>query len=190
VASLPPVPALCQLYARPLLQELIPVHPRQRSNAQCGCRSHCFLTRTFLSAQSPLLITFVVSTLRNAVFPDVHVAGLADDPKSVIPGDMYCCVERITRSDVWDGHDAEAVAEAIEAGAAAILAQTGNEFPPGLVPEGVPVIYADEVDELAARLAAVLYGETAVSATPKQGLQGRFPGVAQLHASYADGTHL
>lgn len=124
--------------------------------------------------------------LHNAVFPDVHVAGLADDPKSVMPGDMYCCVERITRSDVWDGHDIEAVEEAIEAGAVAVLAQTGNEFPPGLVPEVVPVIYADEVDELAARLAAVLHGEGAVSTTLKQALQGRlWPKLHVLYSSAA-----
>jgi hypothetical protein len=93
------------------------------------------------------------------VFPDLQVAGLADEPGLVLPGDIYCCVERITRSSVWDGHDTDAVQEAIEAGAAAILAAAGTDFPEGLIPDSVPVIYADEVDELATRLAAVLHGK-------------------------------
>lgn len=94
------------------------------------------------------------------MWPDVQVAGLSDDPHSVMPGDIYCCTERITRTDVWNGADPEAVAAALEAGAAAILASTGTEFPDGLVPDSVPVIHADEVDELATRLAAVLHGES------------------------------
>lgn len=77
-----------------------------------------------------------------------------------MPGDMFCCVERINRSSVWDGHEPEAVQAALEAGAVAILAEKGTEFPEGLVPDTVPVIFADEVDELAARLAAVLFGES------------------------------
>lgn len=95
-------------------------------------------------------------------FPDVQVSGFADDPASVLPGDMYCCVERITRSSVWNGHAEDAVKAALEAGAVAILAQASAEFPPGLVPDSIPIIYADEVEELATRLAAVLYGEFVV----------------------------
>jgi UDP-N-acetylmuramyl tripeptide synthase len=93
-------------------------------------------------------------------FPDLQIAGIADDPEHVLPGDMFCCVERITRSSVWDGHEPEAVHAALAAGAVAILAEKGTEFPDGLVPDTVPIIFADEVDELAARLAAVLFGES------------------------------
>jgi hypothetical protein len=94
----------------------------------------------------------------SAAFPDLQIAGLSDDPASVMPGDIYCCVERITRSSVWNGHDPEAVAAALAAGAVAVLAEAGTDFPDGLIPDSVPVIYADEVDELATRLAAVLHG--------------------------------
>jgi UDP-N-acetylmuramyl tripeptide synthase len=94
-----------------------------------------------------------------ADYPDLQIGGIADEPDSVMPGDMYCCVEHITRSSVWNGHDTDIVEAALEAGAVAILAEAGTEFPDGLIPDTVPVVYADEVDELAARLAAVLHGE-------------------------------
>lgn len=106
-----------------------------------------------------LLCTSPAVAVCSAAFPDLLVAGLADDPNLVMPGDMYCCVERVTRSSIWNGHDAEAVEAAIQAGAVAILAEAGTDFPEGLIPDSVAVVYADEVDELAARLAAVLYGE-------------------------------
>lgn len=86
---------------------------------------------------------------------------MSDDPTAVLPGDLYCCVERITPNSLFDGAHADAVAAALEAGAAAILAPTSTKFPPGLVPDSVPVVYAQDVDELAARLAAVLYGAIA-----------------------------
>lgn len=94
-----------------------------------------------------------------ADYPDLQIGGIADEPDAVMPGDMYCCVEHITRSSVWNGHDTDIVEAAMEAGAVAILAEAGTEFPDGLIPDTVPVVYADEVDELAARLAAVLHGE-------------------------------
>jgi hypothetical protein len=94
-----------------------------------------------------------------ADYPDLQIGGIADEPDSVMPGDMYCCVEHITRSSVWNGHDTDIVEAVLEAGAVAILAEAGTEFPDGLIPDTVPVVYADEVDELAARLAAVLHGE-------------------------------
>lgn len=100
-----------------------------------------------------------------AAFPDLQIAGLSDDPASVMPGDIYCCIERITRSSVWNGHDPEAVAAALAAGAVAILAEAGTDFPDFLIPDSVPVIYADEVDELATRLAAVLHGECGAGRT-------------------------
>lgn len=99
-------------------------------------------------------------------FPDLQIGGIVDDPEHVLPGDMFCCVERITRSSVWDGHEPEAVQAALTAGAVAILADKGTEFPEGLVPDTVPVILADEVDELAARLAAVLFGELSPAQSP------------------------
>lgn len=98
-----------------------------------------------------------VAAMAHDAFPDLQIAGLSDDPASVMPGDIYCCVERITRSSVWNGHDPEAVAAALAAGAVAVLAEAGTDFPDGLIPDSVPVIYADEVDELATRLAAVLH---------------------------------
>lgn len=77
----------------------------------------------------------------------------------MLKGDLYCCVERITPFSFFNGHDPEAITAAVEGGAAAILAQVGVNFPDGLVPDHVPVVYAANVDELAARLAAVFYGE-------------------------------
>jgi hypothetical protein len=94
-----------------------------------------------------------------AGFPDVVVAGICDDPASVLRGDLYCCIETVGPNELFDGHDPEAVAAALAAGATALLANRGVQWPAGLVPDSVPVIYADDVDELAARLAAVLYGE-------------------------------
>jgi hypothetical protein len=68
-------------------------------------------------------------------------------------------VERIYPNAAFNGAAPDAVAAAVEAGAAAILATSGVEWPEGLLPERLPVVYAEDVDELATRLAAVLFGE-------------------------------
>jgi UDP-N-acetylmuramyl tripeptide synthase len=56
-----------------------------------------------------------------------------------------------------DGHDAEEVETALKNGAIAIVAEAGNNL--GVeVPASVPVIWAEDSDELSARLATVYYG--------------------------------
>lgn len=94
-----------------------------------------------------------------AEFPDAFATGICGVAANVMPGDIYCCVER-THSCVYtaDGHDAEEVETALNNGAIAIIAAADNELEVD-VPASVPVIYADDVDELAGRLAAVYYGE-------------------------------
>jgi hypothetical protein len=110
-----------------------------------------------------------------------------------MPGDIYCCVEHTTRSSHWNGHDPEAVQEAVAAGAAAIIAAADSPLPEGLVPDGVPVVYADDVDELATRLAAVLYGTTqGVSAVGLVGLctsAGACISILSAQASQAVAEH-
>jgi hypothetical protein len=57
-----------------------------------------------------------------------------------------------------DGHDTEEVETALKNGCIAIVAEAGNDL--GVdVPDTVPVIWCEDVDELSARLAAVYYGE-------------------------------
>eukprot|EP00879_Flechtneria_rotunda_P018943 GHRR01019886.1.p1 GENE.GHRR01019886.1~~GHRR01019886.1.p1 ORF type:complete len:681 (+),score=219.20 GHRR01019886.1:600-2642(+) len=89
-------------------------------------------------------------------YEDVFITGISEDCSATLPGDLYCCIERVRAFDITDGHDVEHVQAAIDAGAAAILAQEGNELAVQ-VPDHIPVIYADDTDELSARLAAVFY---------------------------------
>jgi hypothetical protein len=89
---------------------------------------------------------------------DVMVFGVTDDPDDVIPGDIFCCLSRVNHLEgVWDGHDH--VAQAVEMGAAAILAQEGADMDLDDVPDHVPVVWVPSVQEMAQRLAAVLHGE-------------------------------
>ena len=89
----------------------------------------------------------------------MFVTGITDDPASVLPGDLFCCVERLGPGGPADGHEPAALQAAMAAGAVAVLAEAGRELPADVTESDVPVIYASDTDELAGRLSAVYYGE-------------------------------
>eukprot|EP00878_Enallax_costatus_P033621 GHUV01037156.1.p1 GENE.GHUV01037156.1~~GHUV01037156.1.p1 ORF type:complete len:424 (+),score=127.09 GHUV01037156.1:272-1543(+) len=72
-----------------------------------------------------------------------------------MPGDIYCCINQISAIDVVDAHDAYYLQQALLNGAVAVIAEVDMEMPE--LPDHIPVIYADDVEELASRLAAVFY---------------------------------
>lgn len=74
-----------------------------------------------------------------------------------MPGDIYCCIDRVSAMDVLDAHDAYYLQQAVQNGAVAVIAEAGRELPE--LQADIPVVYAEDVEELAARIAAVFYGE-------------------------------
>ncbi|WIA32264.1 hypothetical protein OEZ86_003110 [Tetradesmus obliquus] len=89
-------------------------------------------------------------------FGDVFATGISEVADDVLPGDVYCCVERIHGLYTTDGHEPEELEAALANGAIAVVAVAGNKL--GVdIPDSVPVIWAEDADELSARLAAVYY---------------------------------
>lgn len=88
---------------------------------------------------------------------DILVNGISDNAEHIVPGDIYCCINKISAMDVVDAHDAYHLQQALLHGAVAVIAEADMEMPE--LPDEVPVIYAEDVEELASRLAAVFYGE-------------------------------
>lgn len=88
---------------------------------------------------------------------DILVNGFSDNAEGVMPGDIYCCIDHVSAMDVIDAHDAYYLQEAVQNGAVAVVAEAGRQLPE--FPEDIPIIYAEDVQELATRLAAVFYGE-------------------------------
>lgn len=164
-------PAVSKHTAQPCLATYWPHHRQAHDNGQAACsadRSRHMPYRKgrrvsagtqMVPQKLTLLCLLFVCRVLPSDFPDLEIGGISDEPDCVMPGDLYCCVEHITRSSFWNGHDPDIVEAALEAGAVAILAEAGTEFPEGLIPDSVPVVYAEDVDELATRLAAVLHGE-------------------------------
>jgi hypothetical protein len=103
------------------------------------------------------LLTLLLLLYACAEHGDVLVSGIAEDADEVLPGDLYCCVERLIGLGSTHGADEEPLTAALAAGAVAVIAPRGVELPIPLPPE-VPLVLADDVDELAGRLAVVLYG--------------------------------
>lgn len=100
----------------------------------------------------------------------MFVTGITDDPEAVLPGDLFCCVERLGPGGPADGHEPVALQAALAAGAVAVLAEAGRELPAEVTESDVPVLYASDTDELSGRLAAVYYGEAACTCTARAAL--------------------
>jgi UDP-N-acetylmuramoyl-L-alanyl-D-glutamate--2,6-diaminopimelate ligase len=82
--------------------------------------------------------------------PPIQVSGLTADSRQVTPGCLFAALPG-ARSD-----GRAFIADAVERGAAAILAPTGTEWPPGVPPR--PMIQDAEPRRALARLAAVRAG--------------------------------
>jgi UDP-N-acetylmuramoyl-L-alanyl-D-glutamate--2,6-diaminopimelate ligase len=92
----------------------------------------------------------------------VPVTGLAADSRQVQPGDVFAALSGVNT----DG--SRFIAEALQRGAAAILASDGTELPGG----ETPLVTSDDPRRLLARIAARFFGqqpETAVAVTGTNG---------------------
>lgn len=76
-----------------------------------------------------------------------------------MPGDIYCCIDRISAMDVVDSHDDYNLQQAVSNGAIAVVADMERDIPE--LPDDIPLLAVEDVEEFASRLAAVFYGELA-----------------------------
>ena len=113
-----------------------------------------------------LLLTDMLRAVNVAAsgMPSVVVTGLTADSRAVAPGFLFAALPGAAA----DGRDF--FADAVERGAAAVLAPMGTEWPPGVPPR--PLIQDSEPRRVLARLAAVQAGaqpDTIVAITGTNG---------------------
>jgi UDP-N-acetylmuramoyl-L-alanyl-D-glutamate--2,6-diaminopimelate ligase len=97
--------------------------------------------------------------------PPIQVTGMTADSRQVTPGCLFAALPG-ARSD-----GRAFIAEAVERGAAAILAPTGTEWPPGVPPR--PMIQDSEPRRALARLAAVRAGGQPATIAAITGTNGK-----------------
>jgi len=111
----------------------------------------------------------------------VSVSGITQDSRHVQKGDLYCCV----RGQSFDGH--LYVAEAIESGAVAILADCAIEN----IPENVPVVVVNDVRAVLGEVSSCGFGFPSRSLTMVgiTGTNGKTSTAAMLASILSANSH-